>query len=1026
MTDPQTSDLDYQAGLHSLHSTLGDTVLRNRTPWTASDYAPSITGQGAKKLAASGIAPLVAIARGYETVDQANAKDFAERHSLGDGRSKRGSQFRSLFHEDNNVLYMPWNPVSRTKQHRDLLAPELSPVVQLRPAMPRYVENKPLKYEFLTGTGTVLDFHPSVTADWVGTVGTYLIAEGMLKGDAALTAQLRKHVPDALLFIGPMDMSREAAMKRLAMLLDSVPVEQRVAIVNIAGVGNWRNNPEWVSLRFKERKVLVAFDGDIASNYNVWKQGKDLFGYIETSKGGEPVLLDLSLAAGGEEAIEDDSHLGIDDYLAKVGDWDDLMSAEQTEFPDMPDVKESTRDGEWQVRNGGTTVDLYTQDKDPSGNDLGTGRWITKYHLGGRVTFFETRRAPSEAEQEGQPFKTGVKDEHYPSFCAVEIGWKDEATNERTFVEVTGPNTLLNYQPVDWVRHGAVIPNALLAHPEWPPADGRNWLAAVKRNEAESQANRVRWTVMGWVPAAESKTQAFIAGDTIIAANDDIRESTLIGVDENALAKASRFGVHDVYTGPNYTDPTGQYNLADDIRTVVSAWITKSPWLSQEIAVTMLALALRPAVPVPTSVASYLVGPPQKGKSWSAKQIMTFWQATRGSWTELPGNAGDTFASTENAVASTMLWVADDLAPTQDRRKADAMESNIGDLIRQVHNKLGKRRMNQDLSAKTVQTPRAEFIVTAENEHSTQSIRERCVIVEFKGLNSEHMAEAERIGTEETTASRITAAYLRWFIARGEELGWAEMIDEIKDDRREAIVKTKGILGTFDIKVGDVTRPSEIVGDLSAGLVYFAQFCEDLGLTDIAEQITWAEDGWLYGLAKQVSYAHLDKADAAPGAVLLDAIRSLLAAGSAHIQNIDDPSRPPIVDGEDQKQLNVLLGWQADSQGDFRPRGKSIGNMSKRRDPATGQDVPVIYLANHDAFNEAQRQYSKRIPHGASSTTYWKNVWDLDLIHPLFRGRRPAKGVTVQYRIGKTDNRPYGIPVGLDALFPEDATPEED
>ncbi len=1023
MTDPQTQTTDYNAGLANLRATVPLTAAPGiSVPWTPADYAPFVTGPAAKKLVSSGVAPLVALARGYETVDQGNHKDFAARHGLGDGRSKRGSQFRSLFLEDNNVLYMPWNSVTRIKQNREQLAAETSHFVQLRPDRPRIVEDKPLKYEFLTGTGTTIDFHPATTNAWVEPTTTYLIAEGMLKGDSALTAMLRKHHPDVALSVGPLDVDRTMAMNRMSMLMEAIPVEDRVAIINIAGVGNWKNNPEWSALRFKDSRVIVAFDGDVASNWNVWTQANQLFEFIENQKGGEPVLLDLAYAAGGEEAMERDSKIGIDDYLATVGTWDDLINAEREDFPDPPNRKDSSSDGDFQVRNNGTTVDQYQQDKDPNGNPLPSGRWITKSRLGGRITFFETRRTPTDAENAGKGFGEGFNEADAPSFCAVEVGWRDEATGAITRVEVTGPNTLLNYPPAEWVKHGASLPNDLLAHPEWPPADGRNWLVAVKGNDADQTQKRTRWTTMGWVPAPNSRSQAFIAGNTIIATDDDVRDNTLIGVDENTLGDAGRYGVHDVFTGKQFSDPSGKYDLRDDIRTVVDAWVTRTPWLTQNIAVTMLGLAIRPAVPLQTSVASYLVGPPQKGKSWSAKQIMTFWQHTRGAWARLPGNADDTFASTENAVASTMLWVADDLAPSTDRRKADQMEANISGLIRQVFNGLGKRRMNQDMSSKTVLKPRALFIVTAENENSTQSIRERSVIVEFKGLNSDTMAEAERLGSEETTASRITAAFIRWFIARGEEAGWEEMVEDLRADRNESIDKTKGILQEFGIKVGDVTRPAEIVGDLSLGLIYFAQFCEELGLTDIAEQINWGKGGWLHLLAEQVSFAHRDKAEAAPGAVLLDAVRALLSSGQAHIANADDPARPPIVEGDDQQRENVLLGWTADSQGELTPKGPRIGYMSKKKDRATGDRVPVIYLASEDSFNESQRRYSKRIPHGASSQTYWKNVWDLNLVHPLFKGKRPDKGVQVQYRISQ-GMRPYGIPVSLESLYPDAALP---
>ena len=257
------------------------------TPWVASDYAPYVTMSGAHKLAASGIAPLVAEARGYESVAESQAKHFAKVKKIGDGRTKAGTQFLNSFRDDGEILTLPWFRADELKNSLDDFVKPFASSLQMRPEHPRSdpKTGRPVKYEFLVGQATVLDFHPAALRSWVASAPRVMLAEGLLKGDSALTAMLREYVPTEELSTSS-DHNQVKAMRRLATMMEQIPPSERVAIISLAGVGNWRNNPEWNAIDLRDKQVLIAFDGDVTTNWNVWNMAGQLFTFLGAVKEG--------------------------------------------------------------------------------------------------------------------------------------------------------------------------------------------------------------------------------------------------------------------------------------------------------------------------------------------------------------------------------------------------------------------------------------------------------------------------------------------------------------------------------------------------------------------------------------------------------------------------------------------------------------------------------------------------------------------------------------------------------------------
>lgn len=996
-------------------------------PWTAQDYQGIVRGSGAAKLASSAVAPLVAAARGYHSITEATSKDFAKSNDIAP-RNKAGQSFFSRFKDGADMLVLPWFRLDEMASTSEELGKSRASIPQLRPSNPRIDESgRAVKYQLLTGAKSVLDAHPAATRKWSTSAPRTLIAEGMLKGDSALTALLRTFFDDELLQKSARDTDVIYARRRLSALLEKIPQGDRVAITSIVGVGNWRSNSEWWAMELAGKPVLIAFDGDVENNYNVWSMAADMFKFLSETKRAEPALIVMSAHQPAAKALKDDPKLGLDDYFAKHGTWADLEHMIQPDLPERPSRADHAEIGDWRISPDGTSAQEYVEVADTSGSvDKGRGRWLERLNYGGRVVGVETYRAPTVDELEGQPFGAGTKGLPVQSNVTFEIAWNSENEEPQT-AEVVGPAVLLHHNPVDWPRHGAFIPDDVLLINNWPPKGQTKWLNAVKSHRTDETQRSTVWSTMGWVPVPGAQSQAFIAGRDVIAASKDHPEQTRAGVLGGVLTNAERFGLHDVYTAPGLKDPTGKFNLADDIREIIATYVTDTPWLDPKIAVTMLAIALRPAVPVPTSVASYFVGAPQKGKSWSARHCMSFWQRKPGVWKDtLPGSANDTFATTESAVARTPIWVVDDLAPSADRRTAEMQEAKIGDLIRAVHNKLGKRRMNRDMTERGVPTPMALTIITAENQSTVQSIRERVVTLEFRGLRMEQMMRADMLANKSTAASRITAATIRMFINDGEEQGWQHVVEMLRNEQETGVENARKVLQNYGVGSNDTSRPAGMAADLALGLYGLGALMRRVGLDEVANSIGWGSpEQWMHMLTEQIALGHRNKADVSPGRVLVDCIRGLLASGAAHIVNVDNPSAPPLT-GENSTAANALMGWRTDSEGNMHPRGITIGwstQITKRGTDEAPSDV--IFVLYDDAFNLAQQKYPKRIPFGATAGSSWQNFWDLGLAHDHYKDDG-NNGPTRQFRIKGTPVRPRGVPMSIPTLFTGAADHEED
>ena len=964
--------------------------------WSPASYLTvAADGIGAEKLAGSAVAPLVAAARGYESLSSEGIKDAANRLRIGALNSRAGSQFKSIVGR-NGALMLPWHCPATARRGLTGCRP-MPTVPQFRPVDPRFDPDtgKVLKYEFLTGATTTLDVHPATPPGWLDHTPTAAITEGVLKGDALLTGLLRANgVPDDdLEFDGTGD-----PIDRLRRLLRGLPAPEQLLVVSLAGVASWHRNPEWADISLAGRRVIIAFDGDVTSNWNVWHQAAQLWGKLTVARA-SPELLDLfTTSSDGRRGI------GVDDYLASVGGFPSLMARAVPQLPAEPD-----RDvpgpihGEWRINEQRRCAEEFVVTMTRRGE---VGDWVPRSRITGRVKSILCHRSVSEHEA-----ATGTLDAtaaNMPNTSVqIEVGWNDPDRGQVGHGLVTGPVALLADEPRDWhrERHGGNLPADLLTHPDWPP--DRAWLTAVKNHRRADIETRTVWDHMGWVPTAGS-TPAYVVGAMAIDRGGST-ESAIPGVDNAVLAGADRFGV---------IEPEDGDQLRAVVLEVLDAYLNGT-WSDKRVAALVLAAALRPVAARHCNAVVSLVGPKGHGKSFTAATIMSFWQARPGAWgpNRLPGSAQDTVASTELAVSRANIWVVDDLAPSPNRRTADADQDRVGTVIRSVHNRAAKRRSTATMEAREVHDPRALLIVTAENDSKVPSVADRVIRVPITrgSLDSDKAVDRMRDLMASGRASMVTFAAIRVMATPGPstvsaDSTWAGHIAFWDLEFRLATYEAEEVMAG-----GAAARHQDLAADICLGLTVWNRLPISLGLRAEAKMVLNLSDE-VYSL---VADHHRAQQATGPGQAIVIAVRSLLAAGLAHVQSVDTPGAPPMPGGPEAAVINSRLGWIHSADGTSRPGGPTIGYLVN---PSGTRGIPPhVLLDPKNSFTQAHRQYPDLIPYGSTEQMSWSSVWTEELITEQHWRRRQAGNGAKRVVVRVTVNGTFveGVPVPLDVLFGE-------
>lgn len=981
-------------------------------PFTASDYANFLTGSGAEKLADSGVAPLVAAARGYKKIDGTN---FAtEMRVMGFNRStKQGKRLqKSLNGAGNDGLQMPWFSLSSLAEAAKKGDAPIPFTYQLRPGRPENNDHgKPVKYEFLAGVGTPLDAHPSVSPTWIDETPIVMIAEGLLKGDSALTSYLHKHGASW----SELADGSEGASTRLTSLLNNIPQAERILILSIAGINNTTQNPiDWRNINLRDREAWIAFDADVDKNIHVWRAASKLWLELENREKVDRVRM-LSPRVTVDMGLE---KAGIDDYLAKIGTWDDLLQHMSTGLPDAPVVDAEEIPGAWRISKDGLSAEECMPIKGGPNGEITGYHWQKMIGLGGRISVTEQRRQPTDTEMKTGKFETSVSTHDIEdSQVEIEVSWLG-ADGENHTVAIMGPEIILNYTPVEWERKGATIPSALLHHPAWPPRNqnGEKWASAIKAHRYDEMVQRTRWMQMGWVPVPGGEP-VFLVGDQVVGSAQT--EISVSGVDEREINVASKFGVGDVIPSADFDDPKYKAAVLSDLEVVLDAYIRSNAFTDRSTAGLVLGAALRPVVPLRPKATVFFYGPKGGGKSFAAGRMMGFWERTPGAWADvLPGSAKDTVTYIEHCVARTPIWVADDLAPSAVKSQAEAENAKLADLVRNIFNNASKGRMNANMTSRKSNKPIAQLVITAENTLTTPSVKER-LIPAFLGAGKlnpsrEPTDYLEKIANEDGIPARLTAHLIQFVMYSSANLdgGWAAYIVQLQDrvaslqDKVEKMIKEKGA------PAGSLKRVSTLAADIVVTIDLLRKLAHAVGASRETKRLL-TDHELIRDIVDGVYGAHIENQKHAPGQSTVRAMSNLLMSGKAHLVNAHIPALPPLIDemGADRALDNMKLGWviNTSSEGGLKPGGTCIGVVVQ-----TPKFGPVVLFYPEVAFHAAQDAYPEIIQHGQQAQIAWSSVWDERLTPAGVTRRKSNHGspINTWRNQGLT-----GVPVAVDTIL---------
>lgn len=900
--------------------------------WNAADYAPTVTGEGALKLAASAVAPLVAYTQGVASITGSNVAAYLKRI----GRDGRTGRMVTGACSTGDALAMPWSTPHDVGHYwtgrescRAMGMPPLEVPVSSHQIKPNSSslrvdkKGRPTgKYLVLSESPSVLGVHPATPPAWLAkTPPVIWVAEGMLKALSLLTALLLDAGvdPDDLRLVD--GENPHTARDRLRTLMEEIEPHEAFLVVSLVGVGNWHQNPEWTLIDTRGRDVIVAVDGDVETNPAVARQAGLMHEFLTGgSRAASPVLLRLNQTAGYQPKD------GVDDVLARGVTLADIRATATTDFPppNPPGV-----DGRWRMNPSTLTCQKFEPDEANGG-----GHWVDAYPYVARVAEVIRPRFVTDDER-----NTGklVHADNLPadaSTVAVEFSWYDRSGEVHTRTLIGNQNML--WVPVNkWATSTAVsviMPTeAIGPDPLAFPPTHTEFLGAMLGYRPGDQINRVAWEQMGWLPTADGEP-VFVMGESACGADGETVDPNLAGlaITDSVMAGWQNFG---------FIVPTDDDEAREAFRAVFDAYFPADPdhwvWTDTRHTAVVMAAALRPVVPIPCRAPVYLTGGTNLGKSYTAAAIMAFWQPRPGTWSSdhLPGSAQDTRAATEMLVARTPIWVTDDVSPNgHDKAAQQRMEGAVDDMMRAVSNGFGKRRATASMGAAKVFKPIALLIVNAEQPTETPSILNRVVHVRVAPgfLNPSRVPtdHLDRISREQGLQAVVTGAAIQYLCKRIRKEGWPVILDEMRD----RIILNAEAIARQSSKAGGGQRSSGLLGDLQMGIELWDMLCRHLGLLgEFHSRMTR-----LYDAFNDIANEGLQLVRTTSlGTSFLAGLQAVLSAHRAHVGVAGEPGAPiPAGTGPWRSRANVLndlLGWTNGPDGP-RPGGERIGTLVWRRD----------------------------------------------------------------------------------------------
>lgn len=956
-------------------------TLKPTDPFTREDYPETITGSGAAKLAASQVAPIVASARAYASCENTDLAELVSRTASAGKTQARKKQIATTI--ENGAMVMPWYAAKSVGNAGENYAIESS--LQLRPNTPIVTpDGKVKKYDNILGMNTVVDVHPSTPPEWLNDPTIPVIfTEGIIKADSALTANLLDsnfRPSDLYTPHGDKERARIDSLIHLRSMLRSLPYARRIIILASVGVSNWERS-SWSNITLKDRKLAIAFDGDLARNVNVWREASKLWHFVE-SAGARTFMLDLR---------DDDSpksQLGLDDYFGSPRYWrfDAVRARSRDTMPPPPLQEQEMKKGQWRIAPDGCSLQECIEIPSDKDGDLPTLAWAPRLGYGARVKTIYRIAAPTPEELARGTFDPDALTTLAPedTYVELEFKWLNDDGDVRVAL-VSGNATMFENLPGTWTRYcKALIPTDLSRHPEWPPRTkiAENFLAALKQYAPDMVEQAVHWKSMGWVPGEH--------GPVFIAGNETIPVDSRDGAVRSEVDRAhlSEYGLPE--PGFSLDAHEGTDSFIEMITMVLDLFQGRLPGINpdnqpivrKEYGAILLCAAIRPLVPLKSSCALYLWGPPQRGKSFVASAVMSGFAAYPGAFHTLPGSAADSLPATERLLSQMPIWCIDDIAPQRSKTASDRLEEKIAEIIRASHNGGSRNVMDSSdfggFSIRKPASPRAVLLLTGEMEPTISSIGQRSILLGMDGSQigqRSHPAHdplepfRTHVIERDNLLARFNRVLLECFIASIREHGWRHYQELFAQEKERFISEFIENIGMVDTR-----RAAENAADFALSTILLRCAITYFHLpTHQYEQLNARIDEIVEAMCALTARSHASHQETNVGTNLLEAICALLRTGEAYIADPDNPTSAPL-HSEGSALSNQMLGWPGESP---KNGATQIGYLWSKE--SHEEKDSIILFSPADAFRLAQKKLPDLVPPGTSITSAWTSCWTLGL-----------------------------------------------
>ena len=912
------------------------------------DYFFMPDGESKNKLISSAVAPLVALARGYEVATKDNKEKIEQDFDIKSPTHKRQLE-ESLIGE---ALMMPWYGIHKAERWLQKGEDASFTTYQIRPSVPISKADdsmKTLKYVNPARRPTTIDVHPGISLGTFTKPAKIYITEGILKADSLLTAWM-KHTffPEWDFKIEP---ETTPAMARIAIKNHFQKTHEKgedILILSLVGVNNWAKcSEEFLSLYSHDAEIVIAFDADMSTNLQVWNAARRLADKMR-KRSKKVSFLHLPRETG-EKA-------GIDDFFAQGKTYSDLLQYETSEMPPRPVIEGEKlyRQGQWRLNEDGTQILEMLED----GGLNAPAKIVANY--GAKIKNLKLCRFPLDEEMESGLLDED-KDAKSDPEAVCDIEFKYKRNNEIITGHVYGTySQTIALPPASWAKSGAIIENSVLESSSgWNPSPKLSQMLASEN--IEDREYITTWKRMGWVPDGEGNLE-FLCGRQRISAD---------GIYDDG----KQYHTVDDWTGELFSLAKTN-NLNADIDRLREVFL-ENTWSKKEYGPLMLSVMLAPAIPQVGNggrAVPYFCGEPKSGKTWSASALMGGWGNFR--LGEAVGSAADTRAATRVIASRIPIWLIDDLAASTSVRKFEQQAATIEEIVRSSFNNAAYKKMGVDHELAEDPKPYALLLITAEIESNINSIASRVLMIPCRKGMLKNLNDMEDL-IDDKISQKVIGEFIRWIcLLMFRYRGWKILAEELKKlyKKCEKIAQEEIQKNLPLILEGDTVRPAKAIAPYMAVLHLFNVFALEKRNDKLVKDFTDiypTSEAQIRLIAKVQARAQEEREKNTLGKSLLLAVSQAMRSGKAYVTSLSNAGEIPDFTAVDPTEL----GWRPNGNGGFSANGTKIGQLAF----VDEDKKPILLLIADDAFRVAQSGNRELLPTGTSKNSAWQAVWDENL-----------------------------------------------